>query len=213
MLLRLHWLVHLVQRTRETFRQASTATRAPPTSTSIPTSEATTRAQRAAHVLLHRLAGLAAALLEHALMQAEGEGWRALEAALDPDAEGVDVLSLRGANHAFAVELGRRCFSSAGGGVEGLGVDVDAEVDGLVAMVAEVCAGMEAALVLGWAAVGRRVVRMYAGVSGGVERLVGALNKRREEDRRGGRGGHESYLDMLQLRLDGMMASPASGGV
>lgn len=87
LLLRLHWLIHQVQRCRETVRAAAKYA-ASSSSSSKPQAQQQQQQHeqhvilRGSCVLLHRLSALATLLLEHVAAQIDGDCWQALQSTL-----------------------------------------------------------------------------------------------------------------------------------
>lgn len=175
LLLRLHWLAHTAQRSRERVRAAAKGCRRGHARQQklSPLHEG---ALRGAHALLHRLAYLASLLLQHVALQTDGEPWAALRGLLDEasssslsmgaagEGQGqqgqqgaMTVDGLRAAHAAYIAEVAARCFvppsplsTATGSGDEnedGGGTHrAHREMEGLVAFVAAACQALEDAM-------------------------------------------------------------------
>ncbi len=242
LLLRLHWLAHQVQRSRERVRAASKALASSPS----PPSPSSRLLLRCAHALLHRLAGLAALLLQHVALQVEGDGWAHLRGLLarlqdddeeeDDDDEVITVDGLRAAHAAYVAQVAAQCYVTGAAAVQ-------REVELTVAFIAGACSTLEdgaMALLLRLlnhrptAAATRRAGMMMeeeralasglrkarSGLQVRVARLAQGVRRRRLQERTaaaaatavGGGGGGE-YADALVVGLEDVLAAESAGAV
>lgn len=147
LLLRLHWLAHQAQRSREKVRAAAKCHAQRQRDKGASSSSSLDLPLRTAHALLHRLAALAALLLQHVALQVEGDCWGRLKGvlkrAVHSDGEGMRVDGLRDAHAAYVEEVAARCFLALPYTTGGAGPAVQRTVGDLGSCIEEGCALLE----------------------------------------------------------------------
>ena len=167
LVIRLHWLLHLVQRCRDSVRAVHKTGEHP----SVPEPELLRRAQ----VLTHTLACLSSALLEHVQAQIDGACCVALTDLLAAGAF-PDVASLRDAHEAYVSEVAARCFVPLGKG----GDEVGEQMEAMVLVIADGCTAMEVGLATD--SLEDRLTGIRLGLLGSLGGLDQALKRRRGLD-------------------------------